>query len=439
MDQLSNQREFTDRLAGLLRHQTPPYAGAKLRAAFARKDRLRFVTACVLFCEHHTPSRQLQDYGFLVMTEEWVNGQGAALDRISELVGGQGMVEGNKVEAKFGRSELDREMYLVNNGRSGWRFVSHMDKGPGSTELYLSQDAVLSPGLTPYLGAFGAINRWIFDVQSATQIGNQAPFHESIVTFLPETRVRITSALWLPGSLRLELELQTCSQEMELQLIYEGSDKESDIVTLLHGSMEIPVPEDARKLMMFVVDSSRCCLATLDLEPYGSYGKARNVLGATQQYARDLENGESDTVEYKPFMSPNDPKEHEFVETVVAFANASGGRIYLGVSDRDGTPLGKGELQKHFGKATEPLAAQAARLKSLVRERIKPVPIATIRSSEIHGEPLLVAEVEAGNDRPYSTHDNKVYLRKGATNRLADPRTEIPHLKSNSLFPTILG
>jgi hypothetical protein len=439
MDQFSTQRAFIDRLAELLRRQTPPYAGAKLRVAFARRDRLQFATACVLFCEHQTPSRQPQDYGFLVMMEEWVGGQEDALNRLSELVTGRGCVEGNKVEDKFSRSELDREMYLGLTGRSGWRFLSHMDKAPGSSELYLPQDPVLSPGLKPYLGAFGAINRWIFDVQSPTQIGNQAPFHESIVTLLPETRVRLTSALWLPGSLQLDLDLQTGSGEMELQLVYEGSDKESDIVILQHGSMEIPIPEDARKLNMFVVDGHRSCLATLDLAPYGSYGKARKVLGATQQYAKDLENGENDTVEYKPFMSPHEPKENEFVETVVAFANASGGRIYLGVSDRDGTPQGKGELRKHFGKDGDPLSAQAARLKSLVRERIKPVPVVTIRPSEIHGEPLLVAEVEVGNDKPYSTHDNKAYIRKGATNRLADPRTEIPQLKPNSLFPTIFG
>jgi predicted HTH transcriptional regulator len=55
-----------------------------------------------------------------------------------------------------------------------------------------------------------------------------------------------------------------------------------------------------------------------------------------------------------------------------------------------------------------------------------------------YGEPVLIVNVPRGSDRPYSTHDNVVWVRKGATNRRPDPRTELPGLypRARSAFGT---
>ncbi|MBI3722370.1 hypothetical protein HY251_00215 [bacterium] len=64
----------------------------------------------------------------------------------------------------------------------------------------------------------------------------------------------------------------------------------------------------------------------------------------------------------------------------------------------------------------------------MVRERIKSVPEIEFVRLEVLGERVLLVRVLSGDDPPYSTQENQVFVRKGATNRRPDPKTEIPAL-----------
>jgi predicted HTH transcriptional regulator len=68
------------------------------------------------------------------------------------------------------------------------------------------------------------------------------------------------------------------------------------------------------------------------------------------------------------------------------------------------------------------------RIKKSVREKVKSVPLIEVDAVEVHGEPVIVVNVLEGPDPPYCTHANEVLLRKGATDRRADPRTELKDL-----------
>jgi len=140
-------------------------------------------------------------------------------------------------------------------------------------------------------------------------------------------------------------------------------------------------------------------------------------------------------VEFKPFMEPKNKKESEFIKTVVAFANTYGGRVYVGADD-DGALQGEAEVRKVFrGSIDEALAAQMSRLKELLRENVKPVPIVDVHQMTLGVDPVLVAEVQRGNNPPYATHQNQIYVRKGATSRTADP-SEVRALISDANFPS---
>jgi predicted HTH transcriptional regulator len=123
------------------------------------------------------------------------------------------------------------------------------------------------------------------------------------------------------------------------------------------------------------------------------------------------------------------PKAEAFVETVIAFANTLGAKIFVGVQD-DGSPhRGDVELCGIFHGDTEAASKhQQDRLKVLVREKIKPVPQVAVKQITVSGHPVIAVVVERGSQRPYATHENKVFVRKGATNRLADPHSELPGL-----------
>ncbi len=150
-----------------------------------------------------------------------------------------------------------------------------------------------------------------------------------------------------------------------------------------------------------------------------------------QQAMLDLAGGETDFVEYKPFIAPRDKKENEIVETVIAFGNSGGGRKYVGVAD-DGSPQGEQKLQSVFrSEPSAGLETQKGRIRELTRERTKPVLAVSPEIVEVHGYRLIMVEVEQGSDPPYSTHGNRVFVRKGATNKLADPQADLAPLLSN--------
>lgn len=159
----------------------------------------------------------------------------------------------------------------------------------------------------------------------------------------------------------------------------------------------------------------------------GEHYRARpGAFGEQERAEEELRQGESERLEYKPFITRGHEKEQELIRTIVAFSNTFGGRIYVGVTD-DGTPEGEAQLRK-IGKANEEtsLSSMIWFLKKLSREKITPVPDVEVRPATAFGHPIVVIAVRAGEDAPYFTADYDVYVRSGATNRKPNPQTELP-------------
>ncbi len=429
----SNQRDFTNAIADQLKRMHGHYAGAHFRAAFAKENGLRFLTASVLFRASHSPSRPARDYGAVLFVEEWVHGQDDALARLAQLLHGQTSIENRKITFTFGLTNGNRQTNAGGPGMIGWRFVSRLDREASFREHQIRQAPLLAPGLPPFLAAPDAVNEWVSETRSSNSV--TILDQDCIVTTLPDLRATIISAEWVPGLVRIEIGLGVPAEQLELQLLFRDADKQFHITPDVECQMEIEVPGDARSVHIYLVHASGDCISELMLgRLYAAYGNAAKSIGAAGQITSDIENGENDTVEYKSFIKLNDPKESEFVETVISFSNTSGGRIYIGVRN-DGSPQGEAVARATFrqdlGKSLE---LQEDRLKILVREKIKPVPLVTVKQARIHDHPIILADVERGPQRPYSTHDNKVFVRKGATNRLADPHSELPSLLAPDVF-----
>jgi hypothetical protein len=190
------------------------------------------------------------------------------------------------------------------------------------------------------------------------------------------------------------------------------------------------VPTDATDLDLYLVDKSGDLLDHANLSGPGQAAPASEEISSADQAQLDLQSGESVEVEFKPFVKIGDEKEHEIVKAIVAFSNTAGGRLYLGIRN-DGTPDGRAALTRAGGASPEDSAKLfERRLSELAREKVKPTPQISVERIDVSGEPVLLAWVSRGKDTPYSTHENDVYVRKGATNRKPDPRTEL-----RALFP----
>jgi hypothetical protein len=244
---------------------------------------------------------------------------------------------------------------------------------------------------------------------------------------VPDTRARFSRGQWSPGRLNLELEINTPLVDVELQLIHMGSTKRYAIHAVQNEPMMLDIPEDSQQLILYIVHKNGDLICNKTLHAgYRSFGVPDEE---TQQhdFASDLQKGENEEREFKPFVGLDDKKKKsELTKTVVAFANTSGGRLFVGLDD-EGAPLGRPEAQKLFRGSADPIEAQLTSIKSLFRENIKPVPDIAYKVVEVNGNPVIVVDVNklAGG---CSTQENHTFIRKGATNRHADLQTEIPSI-----------
>jgi hypothetical protein len=424
----SSQRDLINALGDHLRSLEAAFAGAHFRVAFARENGLRFLTGCVAFRDEPTPGRGEVDYGSIVFVEEWIEDQSEALSRLSRLISGQEKIGRREVKNTFPQSNVSRDFYFGVGGSPTWRITSHIVKDSDWKEFYPPQTPLLGYDLKPFLTPAHAANELVFGIDHSMQPGASFQNQWQLITLIPDLRARVVSAEWLPGVLHLDLALRVPADEVQLQIIHAGSAVGHQIGRIKPGEQQFEIPDDAHKLSLFVVNRAGDRVAQMHLGSiYECYGKAKSAADELQQASIDLAGGESDTVEFKPFMLQKDSKESEFVKTVIALANTYGGRIYVGAND-DGIPQGETEVCRIFQSSTaEAVAQQISRLKSLVREKVKPVPAVDIRQITLGIDPVVIADVRRGENPPYATHQNQIYVRRGATSRIADP-TELRSL-----------
>jgi hypothetical protein len=427
-EQFSTSRSAIDAIAAKLRSAHRPFAGAQLRVAVIRRSGgARFLTGTAVFAEDRLNPRGVADYQTLQLVETWVAGQDAALDSISRILLGQGSVEEYMISNSFGHSILHHDATGdLTSGWPSWVFTSGADSQGDGQRLYVPPEPTVNKGLEPFCSPGDAIRGWIFNSrQSLTPMGD-IPNQESFLTVVPDTRACFRSGKWVPGRLTLKISMNIPAADLELQIIHVGASQRSAIHPVEDGTMTIDVPEDAHQLILHLVHQSGDLICHKPLHAgYRSFGDSEQDL-EQEDFANDLSNGENENREFKPFIAPNNEKETELIKTVVAFANTAGGRLFVGVND-EGVPLGLPAAQRLFRQQSDPIEAQLANVRKLIIENIKPVPDVSYRVATVHGNPVIVAEV-GKLSRICSTQNNGIYIRKGATNRLADPSTEIPSM-----------
>ena len=413
----TSARDAVNQLAELLKKVHKPYAGAQVRIAFLRESGSQFSTGSVVFLPEPISPRPAADYGRLLFVEEWWNGQDEALDRLSNMLMGQAEVGRHKVNFQFNRS-----LYFYSNQPFGphawsrWECQNYTSVEP-SLNQPLQHGPVLGFGLPPYLGPTQALQDWIFDFRPESA-DSQVPYQGQLVVFLPDLRARIVNALWTPGKLRVEVALNCADGTVELQVAQAGSTNPYQVCPAKSGVLDLSIPDDVRGLQIYLVHDSGDCIAHIQLRSlYDSFGEIGSELSATSQAEMDFGRGEKEQVEFKPFVSRPGEKEAEIIETVIAFANTAGGRLYIGVRDRDLRPMGEVELRKAFGKeAPVALREQADRVRWLITNKIVPIPTFSVQEIHPSGEPVVLVKIERGLGTLYGTRENQFFVRKDSRN-----------------------
>jgi hypothetical protein len=416
--------DLEKRLNAALATRYRPYAGALVSYAYAptSNDGAALVSCRWAFTDDPEPPRTTVTYPALVLEDRWFPLDVAVSELLRVLRGTTTLGECCLREPLTEFEEIDstRESF------TGW--PETVFEGSLGHDDY-DRAPVVAKGLHPYPSIALAVNDWVWHqrsdprwVQSYFDLGK-------LRILVPDTRARIRKASWVGGTLTLLNDRNAAPEDVELQ----GVIVERRKSTMLNsGAVEREVtwevPSDADEIEVYLVHCDGTLLSHRRVTRGEHYSARPGDFGLRERAEEELRQGEGERVEYKAFIVPKNEKEKELIETVVAFSNTFGGRIYVGVKD-DGTPQGEAELRK-VGKDNEEQALKlvARRIENLVRETIKPVPNVDVSPIAVAGSPVLMVDVLAGEDAPYSTFEHDVYVRKGATNRKPDPRSELPSI-----------
>jgi len=250
-----------------------------------------------------------------------------------------------------------------------------------------------------------------------------------LLTILPDTRARVSDARWDRDELVVHVEANCEPDDLELHAVFQDSAKRRyESKRAPPSEVRMKVPDDAGGIWLSLIHSSSARLGESYLnEAYRSIRDEQDTTPLEQQVRRDIAGGENERVEYKPFIKRNEHKEWEIVETVIAFANTQGGRVLLGVDDNRRL-LGQGQMLAALPpeeKGRDATARMRDWANKLLTDRCKPIPPFSVHLLEIDGDPVGVIDVKRGHERPYCVqHRNLVYVRKGASNVVPDPKTE---------------
>lgn len=390
------------------------------------------VSARCSFEEERREPRTPQRYRNLLLTERWFDA-GALVDSIVEVVRNGFDDEAGHVSGGF---DAYAPPQWSTRGAPGvnysagpeWTFTASRTGGPGGGNP--TSDPVVARGLPPYPSGALAVVDWIWGAERAAGFGGGPIPHQGEVAFIiPDVRARLPVVSWERDDLTIWTSFTTEPASLEVQCVAVVGHERRVILTATPRSepFRVKLPEGTDTVEVYLIHEDQL----VDKETlYGpnsaaSYGDDYHK----KQAEKDTrERGESEEVEFKPFMRKGGDKQQEVIDTVVAFSNTVGGRLYFGITDA-GEPEGRAAMLRAAKcSEDEALGNLIAEMRELIRNHVQPTPHVEPTWFEIDGSPVILFNVPRGASRPYKNQKNDVLVRKGATNRKADPHSELPAL-----------
>lgn len=453
-----NVAEFRSALKERISLIGRPVAGALVTYAlskFGPDNYPPFITGRWVFWDEPRVPRTNREYRELKLGEAWISGGNEAMNALVEVLEGHTdlLLHGRGIGGLF-TTVTDPE-YRIGElyGRRftewpEWSFRA-MQATQGS-QPQVPHLAIAAPGLPPYSTGAEAVSDWVWKDPSADS--GSVGYQSQLVIVLPDTRARIERASWVGRQVEVQVTSNVPRGELELQ-----ARCKADPRTILPLEIRSPVDEnsswnlagDPTQVEAYLLHRDGTLLWLANLPRMGEVRASRESSESIlERGQRELQSGEDEDVEFKPFVSQGDAKEAELIRTIIAFANGRGGRLYVGVSDQ-GVPLGEPALLKASYEAKRPDAEVSEseerradplrsrgladgqrrlidRIKFLVTERVQPRPPIDFKWETVFAAPVLIVTIEPGDDRPYATKpENDVWIRKGSSCHRPDPRTEM--------------
>jgi hypothetical protein len=426
--------DWVRRVAGILAAQDGLYAGAKVRtAAVLDKESKAWRNALTIVelgdanlkadrCDVHR-------YREVQLLEEWLDLKGW-LSILGDIAEGKHRIADTDVTyrtAGFTTCEFLPRLNFYSS-YAGWLFEAGRSGTPQVTD-----EPLLAPNQPFYSNGYQALEHWCGIKGLSMSDGRVGGAY----VMFPELRAGINKVfLDDDGLLRFEL-FSVRGIPLEKQLELKGSwsvgDQRIPLYARFSRDLRLPVPEDAKAFAAYLT-AGDMVFDYHDESGYYPSGGGRVLTGVPsgdlgQVVQRALHTGESNTVEFKPFVEKDHAKAAELVRTIIAFANTGGGLLLLGV-DNHCVVVG---IEKELFERGATLDASMERykgwLKRLMGDNLNRLPEFDLEYLTIKGHKVLALRIHEGTEKPYARIlTNEIWIRRGGNNFTPDPDTELPDL-----------
>ncbi|SRR6266498_514081 len=383
----------------------------------------RFVTACMRFHDQIVgdSKQELLDYSeaalasFTCHIDMWQ-------DFARRLISGELDINGVQISAPFSYTSREEDLYL-REGASRPRdcFLFTQNTQSNQENLY-STKPLLGIGLSPYANIADASARYVHQLPVAH---NQTPYAKVFVIELP-VKPQIALAEWLPLEVRVRL-LQDSLPGYQLDFLFWEPARVTACKSVPDPQREInvPVPPGTTTVVGHLLTPVGAIAQSFVLQaPYTFVGEAKSSLSYEQQVRADILAGESENREMKSFFNPDQNKDmrDRVLHSAVAFANTSGGHIYVGIEDH-GELSGNSKLVRTIKPTATPEESArelSAKLRKHILENTRPVIQVSAVEIKIGTEWIVRLSIQQ-SPQIVSTHTNHVLIRSGASNRIPEP------------------
>ncbi len=372
-------------------------------------------------------------YGGLILCEDWLSHQGAR-SFVDDVQAGKVILD-NKTLTRTSGATWQSEYVAPPNpfmNRIGFVFQTRFETRP----INLAQEPLISVEEPYYPDAASALQDWAGLIQHH---GYNDARNGHVIFMLPEARAFFTEAISDNGVLHLTLAgSEVCRSALIVKGAYWLDGKIHHVearVTADHVELSVPNEVERLEYVLLGVDGQ---MYDLQREGWGqTAGLARGRSSRTddalvQQILEAQEAGEGDTIEFKPFIHPDQPlggvrekgKFREILRSIAAFANTSGGRIFLGI--RNDCSLNGIEVDLAKWQNAEVSEEICNRYRGALTSKIRDDIVGDCRFgiafSEVGGATIAVLAVSRFETEPVGLKDEGLcYVRRGSSNRSLAP------------------
>lgn len=413
--------ELPDTLKRTYLALSPQYQSASVRISAVKVgEDFQLLRGSIRFLREKAEPDQRLDYGALLLEKRTVSPE-QAMSLIDEIASPTGQVLKGfnfKVDGRM-KFNLGRVQALYPPSLPDPVGSFRFDRWPARTFVLVAQSTMLSDPPGPFVKP-----ELPLVVEPRSQIGEwigvdyqQSGLIQGLIIIMPDYRVCIRQVRFEELDAAVEIESNPdLFDESKLNVRatqgYSGRYDELPIKRV-NGTCRVTMPRLPTAFHFFATDKE-----TGDVLDWAQVYPAWTNLPTEivfaipgQQIVRIIDQGETETVEFKETIGDG----FTTIQSVVAFANTSGGQILVGVKDNSSIT------------GTDPILDEK-RTREWIEARCDPPISVAFSSVEMSGVKILTVQVPKGSNRPYQHRDNGIfYVRRGATDRPAR-RSEMDEL-----------